>query len=213
MIIMHLIVDGITKGDGLSQGKCANYNCLSNGFCNVCGLISGYAEGCDITSATPVCDADSSSAGTQDAAKGKVSQCVACTKSGRQANLSHTSIYNNDSNIYETVLFNVISIINIIDGITEGDGSEIGKCPSSYSSYRCLSTGECNVCGLVSGVAEGCDIHSSTPVCDADSTTVGIQDSATGKVSQCVACTKSGGLETYSLICFYDSNLAGMYIL
>ena len=75
---------------------------------------------------------------------------------------------------------------------TSGDGSEIGKCPSSYSSYKCLSTGGCNVCGLISGYAEGCDITSTSPVCDADSSTSGIQDSATGKVAQCVACKKSG---------------------
>ena len=73
-----------------------------------------------------------------------------------------------------------------------GDGSEIGKCPSSYSNYRCLSTGACNVCGLISGNAEGCDITSTNPVCDADNSLSGTQDSATGKVAQCVACTKSG---------------------
>ena len=79
-----------------------------------------------------------------------------------------------------------------LDGTTTGDGTEIGKCPSHYSSYRCLSTGACNVCGLISGKAEGCDITSTSPVCDADSSTSGTQDSATGKVAQCVACTKTG---------------------
>ena len=79
---------------------------------------------------------------------------------------------------------------------TSGDGSEIGKCPSSYSSYKCLSSGGCNVCGLISGFAEGCDITSTSPVCDADSSTPGIQDSATGKVAQCVACKKSGNLNS-----------------
>ena len=79
-----------------------------------------------------------------------------------------------------------------IDGTSMGDGSEIGKCPSSYSNYRCLSTGACNVCGLISGNAEGCDITSTNPVCDADNSLSGTQDSATGKVAQCVACTKSG---------------------
>ena len=82
-------------------------------------------------------------------------------------------------------------MITTIDGST-GDGTEIGKCPSSYSSYKCLSTGACNVCGLISGFAQGCDILSTTPVCDADSSTSGIQDSANGKVAQCVACKKSG---------------------
>ena len=72
----------------------------------------------------------------------------------------------------------------------------MGKCPSGHSRYKCLSNGACNVCGLISGNAEGCDITSTTPVCDADSTLSGIQDSASGKVAQCVACKKSGKLVT-----------------
>ena len=84
----------------------------------------------------------------------------------------------------------------VIDGTSAGDGTTIGKCPSGHSSYKCLSSGACNVCGLISGNAEGCDITSSTPVCDADSTTSGIQDSASGKVAQCVACKKSGRIVT-----------------
>ena len=75
------------------------------------------------------------------------------------------------------------------DGLSMGDGTEIGKCPSFYSNYRCLSTGACNVCGLINGTAEGCEILSLTPVCDADKDTDNTQDSATGKVAQCVACT------------------------
>ena len=81
---------------------------------------------------------------------------------------------------------------NVIDGVTAGDGTEIGKCPNAFSSYKCLSTGACNVCGLISGQVEGCDITSTAPVCDADSSTSGVQDSAVGKVAQCVACTKAG---------------------
>ena len=79
-----------------------------------------------------------------------------------------------------------------LDGMTTGDGSEIGNCPSSFSAYKCLSTGACNICGLISGYAEGCDITSTTPVCDADSTTTGIQDSASDKLAVCVGCKKSG---------------------
>ena len=79
-----------------------------------------------------------------------------------------------------------------IDGTTTGDGTTIGKCPSSYTNYRCLSTGECNVCGLISGFAEGCDIRSNVPVCDADSSSPVIEDAAEGKVAKCVACKKSG---------------------
>ena len=77
------------------------------------------------------------------------------------------------------------------DGLT-GDGTSMGKCPSHYSNYRCLSTGGCNVCGLINGNSEGCDIESSTPICDADASTNGIQDSATAKVAQCSACTNTG---------------------
>ena len=91
----------------------------------------------------------------------------------------------------------IMSNVNIfvIDGTSAGDGTTIGKCPSGHSSYKCLSNGACNVCGLISGNAEGCDITSTTPVCDADSTTSGIQDSASGKVAQCVACKKTGKLK------------------
>ena len=77
------------------------------------------------------------------------------------------------------------------DRTTPGDGTSIGICPSHYSNYKCLSTGTCNVCGLISGKAQGCDITSTSPVCDADSTTSGTQDSASDKVAQCVACTMS----------------------
>ena len=86
-----------------------------------------------------------------------------------------------------------------VDGTTTGDGSEKGNCPQETAGvanddYRCLSTGVCNICGLISGKAEGCDILSTTPVCDADSTTSGTQDSAVDKVAACVACTKSGNI-------------------
>ena len=76
----------------------------------------------------------------------------------------------------------------------------IGNCPSSYSTYKCLSTGACNVCGLINGYAEGCDIQSSTPVCDADSTTPGTQYSATGTLAQCVGCKMSGARIIFSLL-------------
>ena len=47
----------------------------------------------------------------------------------------------------------------------------------------------------MSGVHEGCDIDSATPVCDADSKVSGIQDSAGKAISQCVACKKSGKMD------------------
>ena len=81
-----------------------------------------------------------------------------------------------------------------LDDLSSGDGTEIGNCPSNYPTYNCLSNGACNVCGLISGYAEGCDITSTTPVCDADSTTSISEDSATGKVAHCVKCTKSSML-------------------
>ena len=76
----------------------------------------------------------------------------------------------------------------MIDKTSAGDGTTQGICLSN----KCLSSGACNVCGLISGKAEGCNVHSTTPVCDADSSTSGIQDSATAKVAQCVACKMSG---------------------
>ena len=79
-----------------------------------------------------------------------------------------------------------------VDGTSPGDGTTIGKCPSQYSTYRCLSTGECNECGLISGFAEGCDILSSIPVCDTSYTTFSVADSKFVTVSKCVACKTSG---------------------
>ena len=49
----------------------------------------------------------------------------------------------------------------IIDGISAGDGTTVGNCPNSL---RCLSSGECRVCKVISGgsnavtqVNEGCE--------------------------------------------------------
>ena len=87
----------------------------------------------------------------------------------------------------------VFIIFHIYVGVgTPGDGTTIGKCPSSHSSYRCLSSGACNVCGLISGTHEGCVSTSTTPVCDADSTTSIIDDTAVEKEAVCKGCTKSG---------------------
>ena len=88
----------------------------------------------------------------------------------------------------------------LTDGIP-GDGKTIGDCPSAYTTYKCLSTGECKECKLISGFAEGCDIHSSTPVCDADSTSLAIEDSAIEKVSHCVGCKKSGKCDINMCLC------------
>ena len=44
-------------------------------------------------------------------------------------------------------------------------------------------------CGLVLGIAQGCDISSTTPVCDADTATTGVQNTGVGTASECVGCT------------------------
>ena len=81
-------VDGIEAGNGFAQEKCPSRNCLSNGYCNVCGLIDDVAEGCHATSLTPVCDADKDTTGIQllgyPAAAGKEGVCVQCEMSGNQ---------------------------------------------------------------------------------------------------------------------------------
>ena len=93
-----------------------------------------------------------------------------------------------------TINFQTIDILYAFsDGTTQGDGTSLGKCPSAYSNYKCLSDGACNVCGLINGIVEGCGgIFSTTPVCDADKDTTISENSATRKVAQCVKCTKSG---------------------
>ena len=78
------------------------------------------------------------------------------------------------------------------DKTTRGDGTTIGICPTIQNNYRCLSSGACNVCGIISGTHEGCDVTSITPVCDTDSGTDGIQDIAGDKMAQCTACRKDG---------------------
>ena len=90
-----------------------------------------------------------------------------------------------------------------------GDGSDIGNCPSHHASYRCLSTGSCNVCGLISGKAEGCNVFSTSPVCDADSSTNGIQATYdTSKVAQCVACKKTGTHKLWRAIILHFISLS-----
>ena len=48
------------------------------------------------------------------------------------------------------------------------------------------------MCGLISGTHEGCVSTSTTPVCDADSTTSIIDDTVVEKEAVCKECTKSG---------------------
>ena len=78
-------------------------------------------------------------------------------------------------------------LIYFQDGTTTGDGTTVGKCPSSLN---CLSTGECNVCKDINGYHEGCRCGTPlTPVCDGDSATPGIQVFEIGKFPICVACS------------------------
>ena len=48
------------------------------------------------------------------------------------------------------------------------------------------------MCGLISGTHEGCVSTSTTPVCDADSATTMIDETAVEKEGICKGCTKSG---------------------
>ena len=84
------------------------------------------------------------------------------------------------------------------DGDSVGDGLSFGKCwdddANTIQDRKCLSTGECNACKIINSYHEGCDIHSNTPVCDADSTTVTVEDSAVAKLARCVGCKKIGNL-------------------
>ena len=50
------------------------------------------------------------------------------------------------------------------------------------------------MCGNINSgaAAEGCDINSDKPVCDAIEETTIIDDTVTNKEAKCVACKKSG---------------------
>ena len=56
----------------------------------------------------------------------------------------------------------------------------------------CHSDGHCNLCRIISSVHVGCDAFSSTPVCDADTTTAGVQNLAEEKPAECSGCKKDG---------------------
>ena len=81
----------------------------------------------------------------------------------------------------------------------------MGNCPESLTGYKCLSNGACNVCGLLSNKAEGCNIFSTSPVCDADKSTAGIEATYdTTKEAKCVACKKTGmHLDSYHELCIF----------
>ena len=106
----------------------------------------------------------------------------------------------------------ICHILANIDRTTPGDGTTIGICPSGYGNYRCLSTGACNVCGLIAGKHEGCDVTSINPICDADSTTNGVQDSADGKVAQCTSCKKDGNTTAKTKNCPNNGSVLYCYL-
>ena len=101
------------------------------------------------------------------------------------------------------------------DGDSIGDGLTFGKCwdddANGIQDRKCLSTGECNVCKIISDAHEGCDIYSMEPVCDADSTTVEIEDSAVAKLAKCVACKNTGKYRYLSLMVIYKQENSYLY--
>ena len=110
-------------------------------------------------------------------------------------------------------------LYDILDGTTSGDGSSVGKCweddSNGINNRKCLSTGECNACKIINNAHEGCDIHSTTPVCDADSTTAEIDDSAVSKLATCSACKNSGEnnvLKKYYLLRTTELQLCKTYV-
>ena len=92
MLLHYHILDGTSTGDGsadLTNGMCekqdTNRKCLSTGECRACKFISTSYEGCDITSMTPICDANSGTSTvdfTTYADSSLTAECVACKKAG-----------------------------------------------------------------------------------------------------------------------------------
>ena len=70
---------------GTCPASPSNLKCQPNGDCQVCNYISNNYVGCSITSITPVCDSDASTAETQAdfANPATTRECVACKKSGK----------------------------------------------------------------------------------------------------------------------------------
>ena len=91
-------------------------------------------------------------------------------------------------------------IFQILDGTSTGDGSTEadGMYQKEDSTRKCLSSGECRPCKYITDEYEGCDITSTTPICDANTAVANIQfDTSSDYVSTslipvCVACKKAG---------------------
>ena len=76
-------------------------------------------------------------------------------------------------------------------------GTTRETCPDLNSEpVNCHNDGHCNVCRRVLGTSpylhSGCNYFSSTPSCDVDLATSGIQSSGVGKRAVCTACKKEG---------------------
>ena len=65
----------------------------------------------------------------------------------------------------------------------------LGDCPNSL---QCHSDGSCNECRIIASTHSGCNITTSTPVCDTDSESPGVQDSSIEKRAICTSCKKDG---------------------
>ena len=88
-----------------------------------------------------------------------------------------------------------------VDGDGSDESSPMGMCQKIMgNTRRCLSTGECRRCQYVPDTMmyEGCDLKSSTPICDATTAAdpPGIQfendDYDADLTPDCVACKKIG---------------------
>ena len=80
--------DGTTEPSGMCQKQDPTRKCMSSGECRACKFITDKYEGCDITSNTPICDANTAVANVQFATSDYVSKlltpaCVACKQAGK----------------------------------------------------------------------------------------------------------------------------------
>ena len=80
--------DGSTEADGMCQQEDPTRKCISTGECRACKFVTDKYEGCDITSLTPICDANTAVSNVQFATSDYDSTaltpaCVACKKLGK----------------------------------------------------------------------------------------------------------------------------------
>ena len=83
------ILKGTTAGDGTVIGTCpaspVDLLCQPLGDCQVCNKLSDKYPGCNIKSATPVCDSDKDTDETQVDYSNPATdrECVKCVNSGK----------------------------------------------------------------------------------------------------------------------------------